>query len=162
MLGTKFCGLTIKWDYTNGTIDISMPGYVLKTLHCFQHEIPHRPQHSPSTWLPPTYGATQQFTTPQDASPLLNHDGTKWIQVVTGTLLYYGRAVDNTMLLALNSIASSKTTKDTANAVTHLLNYAATHPEATIRFHRSDMILHGHLDASYLNEPDTRSRLGGY
>ena len=26
MMGTKFCGLTIKWYYTNGTVDISMPG----------------------------------------------------------------------------------------------------------------------------------------
>ena len=66
------------------------------------------------------------------------------------------------MLLGLISIASSKTTKDTASTVTHLLNYAATHPEATIRFHKNDMILHGHSDASYLNEPDARSRLGGY
>ena len=26
--GTQFCGLTLDWDYKNGTCDLSMPGYV--------------------------------------------------------------------------------------------------------------------------------------
>jgi hypothetical protein len=47
-------------------------------------------------------------------------------------------------------------------ALTQLLNYAATHPAATIRFHKSDMILNCHSDASYLSEPQSRSQVGGY
>ena len=47
-------------------------------------------------------------------------------------------------------------------ATVHLLNYAATHPEAVIRFHKSAMILHIHSDASYLSEPKSRSRVGGF
>jgi hypothetical protein len=36
-----------------------------------------------------------------------------------------------------------------------------THPDATIRYHASDMVLHIHIDASYLSVSNARSRLGG-
>jgi hypothetical protein len=42
-----------------------------------------------------------------------------------------------------------------------MLDYSATHPDATIRYHASDMILHIHSDASYLSVSNERSRLGG-
>jgi hypothetical protein len=37
----------------------------------------------------------------------------------------------------------------------------ATHPDAAIRYHASDMILHIHSDASYLSVSNARSQLGG-
>jgi hypothetical protein len=40
--------------------------------------------------------------------------------------------------------------------------YAATHPDATVTFRKTDMILYIHSDASYLSEPKARSRVGGY
>jgi hypothetical protein len=46
-------------------------------------------------------------------------------------------------------------------ATNQLLDYLATHPDATIRYHASDMILHIHSDASYLSVSNARSRLGG-
>jgi hypothetical protein len=42
-----------------------------------------------------------------------------------------------------------------------MLDYLATHPDATIRYHASDMVLHIHSDASYLSVSNTCSRLGG-
>jgi hypothetical protein len=42
-----------------------------------------------------------------------------------------------------------------------MLDYLATHPDATIRYHASEMILHIHSDASYLSLSNTRSQLGG-
>jgi hypothetical protein len=48
------------------------------------------------------------------------------------------------------------------DAVIQLLNYAATHPHAAFRFHKSDMRLYIHSDASYLSEPQARSRVGVY
>ena len=39
-----------------------------------------------------------------------------------------------------------------------LLDYLTTHPDATIRFRASDMILNVHLDASYLSETKAHSR----
>jgi hypothetical protein len=68
------------------------------------------------------------------------------------------------MLVALGSLAAAQTqgTEKTMDAAIQLLNYAATHPDAAVRFHASDMILYIHSDASYLSEPKARSRVGGF
>jgi hypothetical protein len=42
-----------------------------------------------------------------------------------------------------------------------LFDYLVTQPDAKIRFHASDMILHIHSDASYLSVSKARSCLGG-
>jgi hypothetical protein len=70
-----------------------------------------------------------------------------------GTLLYYARAVDPTLIMPINVLASeqSNATEVTADKVIKLLNYYNTHPETKIRYHASDMILHIHSDASYLS-----------
>jgi hypothetical protein len=77
--------------------------------------------------------------------------------------LYYARAVDPTVLMPLNDIATehTKATEQTQAATNQLLDYLATHLDATIRYHASDMILHIHSDASYLSVSNARSRLGG-
>ena len=66
------------------------------------------------------------------------------------------------MLAALNaiSVAQSNATTTTMRDIVWLLNYAATHPDATINYHSSDMILHVASDASYLCEERARSRAG--
>jgi hypothetical protein len=46
-------------------------------------------------------------------------------------------------------------------ATNQLLDYLATHPDAAIRYHASNMILHIHSDASYLSVSNARSRPGG-
>jgi hypothetical protein len=43
-----------------------------------------------------------------------------------------------------------------------LLDYLATHPDTTIRFRASDMILNVHSDASYLSETKAHSRACGH
>jgi hypothetical protein len=65
--------------------------------------------------------------------------------------------------MPLNDIATEETkvTKKTQAATNQLLDYLATHPDATIRYHASDMILHIHSDASYISVSNARSRLGG-
>jgi len=64
------------------------------------------------------------------------------------------------MLHALSVLSSEQNTatEATEHAANHLLDYAATHPNATLRFVRSDMILHIHSDASYLTATKARSR----
>ena len=98
-----------------------------------------------------------------DTSPLLCSDGITRVQQIVGTLLHYGCAVNNTMLVALISLASAQTkiTNKTSLDLTKLLNYASTHPNATLRYVSSDMILHIYSDASYESEPKLRSRVGG-
>jgi hypothetical protein len=41
--GSLYCGVTLKWDYDKGTVDLSMPGYIARALHKFQHPTPNRP-----------------------------------------------------------------------------------------------------------------------
>ena len=68
------------------------------------------------------------------------------------------------MLTALSSIAAqqSKGTEKTYSDNLWLLNYAATHRNAKIRYTASDMILYIHSDALYLSEPRARSRAVGH
>ena len=163
MEATKFCGMTLDWDYTNRHCTISMPGYVEQALQRFTHPTPTKPQHSPHPWIAPIYGASIQYAAPEDNSPPLTKQGITRLQQIIGTLLFYARAVDNTMLVALGTIALAQTkgTIQTMDAMVQLLDYAASHPDAAIRFHASDMILYVHSDASYLSEPHSKSRVGG-
>ena len=86
------------------------------------------------------------------------------IERVVGKFLYYARAIDNTMLHALNDIASSKSkgTQTTWEAVKYFLNYASSNPDAEIIFRASEMLYKIDSDAAYLVCPEARSRAGGY
>jgi hypothetical protein len=141
-----------------------MPGYIAAALKRFQHPHPTRPHHSPHHWDKPNYGACAQFTDAEDTTQPLDSAGTLRLQEVVGTFLYYARALDHTMLVALGTLAAAQAdgTQATMKALTHLLNYAATHPTITLRYHASDMLLRVHSDASYLSETRARSRAGGF
>jgi hypothetical protein len=99
----------------------------------------------------------------KDETPPLSAKQCLTIQKVTGSVLYYTHAVDPTVLMPLNDIKTEQTkaTEKTRAAMNQMLDYLATHPDATIRYHASDMILHIHSDVSYLSVSDARSRLGG-
>ena len=161
--GKKYCGLSIKWNYEKQYVDVSMPGYVAKALQRLQHTSPARPQYAPHQWTQPAYGQKLQLA-PIDTSPKLDKTGTLFVQSCIGSFLYYARAVDPTMLPAINEISatqSSPTTK-TMRACTMLMDYAATYPLAIIRYHASDMVLHIDSDAAYLVLPNARSRYVGH
>jgi hypothetical protein len=159
---TVYSGMTLKWDYKNRTCDISMPGYVSNVLRKFQHDAPNYPQQTPSRYVTPVYGARTQYST-KDETPPLTAKQCLNIQKATGSVLYYARAVDPNVLMPLNDIATEQTkaTEKTQAATNQLLDYLATHPDATIRYHASDMVLHIPRDASYLLVSNARSRLGG-
>jgi hypothetical protein len=154
--------MTLKWDYKHRTCDISMTGYVSNILSKFQHDTPKHPQHTPSRYVTPVYGAKTQYVT-KDKTPPLAAQQCLTIQKVTGSVLYYARAVDPTVLMLLNDIATEQTkaTEKSQTATNQILDYLATHPDATIRYHASNMILHIHSNASYLSVSNARSRLGG-
>ena len=132
-----------------------MPDYVKDALKSFQHDTPKRSQHAPHPWVKPTYGQTVQLTEEQDTSPLLDAEGVNLIQRIIGKFYYYARAVDHTMLVALGELATKQTmgaaTEQVMDDITHFLNYAATHPDAAIKYNASGMILHADSDASYLS-----------
>ena len=140
-----------------------MPGYIEKTLHKYQHPKPSKPEYSPHQHTAPVYGARQQFAQTDD-TPFLDTKTTKRIQGIIGSLLYYARAIDNTMLTAINEISAvqSQPTEKTLLAVTKLLDYASTYPDTTVRFFASDMTLYAESDAAYLVQPNARSRVAGF
>jgi hypothetical protein len=135
--GTKYCGLTLDWDYTKRTVDTSIPGHIDRALQRFKHPTPTRPEHAPHAWQKSTYGAKTQYAPSPDTAPALDAADTKRLQEVLGTLLFlYTRAVDSSTMLTTTSSSSTLAsqrahgTKATMEALTQLLNYCASHPNA--------------------------------
>ncbi len=81
-----------------------------------------------------------------------------------GVLLYYTRAVDATLLIALSSLATSQAApaEYTMSLVKWLLNYVETQPNVIRTYKKSNMILAVHSDASYLSKAAARSQVGGH
>ena len=94
------------------------------------------------------------MTQPIDTAAKLAPQAIKHLQQIVGTFLFYSRAVDPTMLTALSIIAMEQTqgTQPTKEKGEHFLTYATTHPNATIKFYKSDKVLKIYSDASYLSE----------
>ena len=104
--GEKYNGITIDWDYVKRQVHLSMPGYAKAALQQFNHPAPEKQQDSPYLYTPPKYGQRVQYATKATDAPLLDSAGKKFIQQVCGKFLYYGRAVDNTILVAISAIAA--------------------------------------------------------
>ena len=100
----------------------------------------------------------------EDKSPLLTPEKIKRVQNIVGTLLYYGQAVDSTLLTALSAMAAGQSngTQAVAEACHRLLDYVTTHPDVGICYHACDMILAVHTDASYLSKIGGKSRATGH
>jgi hypothetical protein len=161
--GTRYLGLAIDWDYQKREVNLTMPGYIDKALARFNHEAPKKPQHQPHEHNIPIFGATIQYAKQKDTTKHLPKEDKKFIQQILGTLLYYGRAVDSIILVALSTIASAQATptKDTMQKTKFLLDYVATHPDAVLTFKASDMVLAVHSNALYLSKVKARSQVGG-
>ena len=63
-----------------------------------------------------------------DKSDILDKNATTRINSIVGTMLYYARSVDPTMLQAINKVSrvQSQPTRDMAEKGKILLDYAAT------------------------------------
>jgi hypothetical protein len=75
--GKLYCGITLKWDYKQGTVDLTMPGYIESVLHKFQHTPPNKLQYSPYPPRKPQYGRKVQLTPEIIDSPTLDAQGKK-------------------------------------------------------------------------------------
>jgi hypothetical protein len=82
-VGTVYSGMTLKWDYQQRTCDMSMPVHITNVLNNFQHDAPKHPQHTPSKYATPIYGAKTQYAT-RDETPLLSAKQCTNIQNITG------------------------------------------------------------------------------
>jgi hypothetical protein len=107
--GNLYCGITLDLDYANCTVDISMPGYIRKKLQEYNHVLPGQLQACPYTPAPKKFGAQAQTPLEVDSSPQLDTKGIKRVQQIVGSILYYARAVDIMVLMALSAIAVEQT-----------------------------------------------------
>ena len=124
--------------------------------------MPAKKQLSPHKHREIVYGAKQQYVHVESSGPSLDEKGVRRVQEIVVACLFYGRAVDNKLLVAINTISSQQAhaTEDTNKAITTLLDYLATYPDNGIIYRASDMILAAHSDAGFHNETKGRSRAG--
>ena len=106
LTGSKYCGITLEWDYKNRTVDFSMPNYVPTKLKEFDHPNPSRPQHAPHK-APPRFSNSQK-PVPVDDSPQFSKERTKRIQQIVGSFLYYRQAINLNIIKNLNTLATHK------------------------------------------------------
>eukprot|EP00957_Ditylum_brightwellii_P204711 15340491-Ditylum_brightwellii.AAC.1 len=73
--GQLFCGVTLKWDYQQCTVDLSLPGYIEKALIRFNHMPPIKLEYSPHVWVKPSYAKSPQYVVLPVSYPKLSAEG---------------------------------------------------------------------------------------
>ena len=100
--GKIYCVMTLDWNYKQQTVTISIPNYVSKALHKFQHQIPKQAEDAPYPTASIQYSAKTQYIDKQEQDPILSTKDKTKIQQIFGNFLFYARGVDATILTALN------------------------------------------------------------
>ena len=101
--------------------------------------------------MAPTHGAKAHYVKLEMPNILLKKEGQKYIQAVTRSLLYYSQAINPTMLVALNAIATQQVspTQQMMKWAKQLLDYCVSQEEVVLTYHASEMILAIHRNAGY-------------
>lgn len=162
---TEYLGFKINFNDAKRTVTLSMPGYVSKLLERHADIIPQRARSTPEDYQPVNYGNPDNQKDPlPENSPLLTAKDIKRLQSIIGSLLYYARAVDPTILHAVNHAASlqSHPTAAVFDRAKRILQYLKMHPNHRLTYQACDMILYGMSDASYLSRSGSRSVAGGF
>ena len=120
--------------------------YVKDALIQFNHAVPPPPTGPTSPTHQTKIGQKIQYTEQEDTYLPLTAANKNILHEVLGVSLYYGRAFDSTILVALGTLATQQAapTEITLRNVNHFLDYAASHPGASITFNARDMFLAGH------------------
>ena len=106
-----------------------MPGYIDKVWTRFYGaNVAQKRVEAPHLWTAPQYGSSQpQLTTPIDSSPPISAPNKTRLQEIVGSLLYFTRCIDSTILANLGSIGTNiadRTERVSAMAA-YLLNFCA-------------------------------------
>ncbi len=83
-----------------------MPGYITKLLRRIRPQGGLKGAITPSVYQPPNYKSPKAQTATIDASPQATKEQQHELQVVVGTLLYYARTVDPSILTAVHELGS--------------------------------------------------------
>ena len=100
-----YIGITLKWDYTAGNVDLSMPKCVTKALQKFKKSLQkflpsNKPEYSPHKHVETNYKQKVYYEEPANDTPVLDSVNINLIQK-NWHALYYGIAVDKTIIVAL-------------------------------------------------------------
>ncbi len=88
---------------TQRHVTMSMPGYIAKLLRKVRPS-GVKAARTPGVYQPPNYKSPQAQTATIDASPLASKAQQHELQVVVGTLLYYARTVDPSIMTAVGRL----------------------------------------------------------
>ena len=101
-----------------------MDDYIANLHVKFDHPQPAKPQHYRYTHPPIVYGAKIQYAAGPDDSPPLNANGILHVHAILGALLFYARAFDNKLIIALSELGQqqSSDTEATNDAISQLLD----------------------------------------
>ena len=87
--GTLYSGITLRWEYTGKKkVHLSMPGYLPKALHQFQHEAPDNFTFAAHLYTPPIYGIKVQMAKQDSEEPLLDKPNNTRVRQVVGKILF--------------------------------------------------------------------------
>lgn len=161
--GSKYLGLSLKWNYINNEITHSMPTCVSKGLTRFAPDGPLKGAPTPAVYIPPRMGSHLQHETIDD-SELVSPDAKEWVQAVNGYFLYYARAQDPRILPACTDISATQAnpTAQTVSACWRFLNFLTVNPVYEVTLRGCDMILKIYSDASFQSRPNSVSVAGGW
>ena len=89
---------------------------------------------------------------PNDDKKPLSPEDILYVQGSVGTLLFYARSIDITMLFALDNKEEYQANGkiSTTEAFKWILDYCNTHPNEKLRYKASDTRLKIHYDTLYL------------
>ena len=109
-----------------------------KALEQFEHSKPTKRQDAHFPHTPQNYGAIKQYAKSESTAPALDKKDKQFIQQVCGKFLFYGRAVDSTVLTPISTIASQQDnpTEETMAQTKQLLDYLASQEEAVLTYLR--------------------------
>ena len=84
--GDRYLGITLKWDYINRSLRVSIPGYVKSAVLKFQLKATKK-KYAPHCWNYHIYGAKTQYAN-TSTSDLVDNHSTLYVQKFCGTFLY--------------------------------------------------------------------------
>ena len=83
MEATVYIGIKLTWYYVHRTVTLSMPSYVHKELHIFQHIVRGGKEYSTHTCDPIQYGQKIQYTDLLETEEYLSDKETNLVQQVS-------------------------------------------------------------------------------
>ena len=104
-----------------------MDDYIANLRVKYYHPEPRKLQHSPYKNAPTIYGSKVKYAAKVDDSPTLYSDDILRMQSIVSTLLFYGWAVDNKLLVAPRELGQQQVaaTQATNDAILQLVDYVA-------------------------------------